>query len=144
MSRANPYLSDEVLATARAVLRPTLTSFATIEHPVGGTSAGGGANTGPATWAIVSGGTSVECAISPLVGGQVASEASQAVALNRWRVRFDYCAPAIGPGYRLTITGVDAGGGAWSRTVIVLGEHTPRTVSAARVYVCEDVGPGRR
>jgi hypothetical protein len=75
MSRANPFLSDDVLAASRAVLRRTLTSFATIERP--GTAA-------------------------------------------------------------------TAGGGAWTRVVIVLAEHTPRTASAARVYVCEDAGPGRR
>jgi hypothetical protein len=126
------------------VLRRTLTSFATIERPGTAATAGGGANTGAPTWTVVQSGTAVECAISPLVGGQVPTEASQAVALNRWRVRFDYCAPAIGPGYRLTVTGVDAGGGAWTRVVIVLAEHTPRTASAARVYVCEDAGPGRR
>jgi hypothetical protein len=144
MSRANPYLSDDALAAARAVLRPTLTSFATIERPTTGSTAGGGANTGAPAWTGVPNGTNVECAISPLVGGQVPTEASQSVALNRWRVRFDYCAPAVGPGYRLTISGVDAAGGAWTRVVVVLGEHTPRTVSAARVYVCEDAGPGRR
>lgn len=141
----NTLVSDGALASIRETLRGTLTSFAIVERPANTATGQGGANTSGTSFVTVDEGGGVPCAMAPLVSRALAGvEAQQDVALDRWRVRFDYCAPPIGPGYRLTISGIDVAGGPWTRRVIVLGEHTPRTLSAARIYICENAGPGRR
>lgn len=141
----SPLFSTGALERLRRLHVTTLKDRALIERPTS-TSGTGGANTGTRGFAVV-GGTDVTpaaCAISPAAAGSTATEADQNVALNRWNLRLDVEGPPLGPGYRVTVTGADLAGVVYTRVLVVLGEHNPRTWSTLRKYVCEDAGPGRR
>lgn len=141
-----PILTPGALERLRRLNRASMKDLATIEAPARAGAAYGGANTGSPGFVAVEA-TDVEpvaCRISPAAAGSTASEADQTVALNRWLLTLDVVGPPVGPGYRVTVTGFDSVGQGYTRRLIVLGEHNPRSYAAMRRYTCEDAGPGRR
>jgi hypothetical protein len=142
----SPLFTPGSLSRLRRLNLASMKDRAVVEAPTEAAGDDGGAGTGTDTWAPVAGTdvTPAPCRISPAAAGAVATEADQNVALNRWTLTLDVEGPAVGPGYRVTVTGIDVAGDAYTRRLIVLGEHNPRTFAAMRRYACEDAGPGRR
>jgi hypothetical protein len=137
-----PIFSADALAALRQQNVGSLTSLARIDGPVVSGSGGGGANAGGRAWHTVDGGAAVPCRMAPLVPAIESTQADENVNIARWVVVFDLTGPAVAEGQRLTITGVDVAGNAWSRVVLVVGSRSPRTFSAMRTFICQDVGPG--
>jgi hypothetical protein len=137
----DPMFSPEVLAELRDINRASLVSTATVKRLTIAGGGAGGANTGARSWTDVAEG--VPCRLSPIVPATPSSVADQTAYLGRWLVVVDLEAPAIRAGDRLEVSGVDEAVQPWTRTVLVLGDRSPRTFSAMRPYVCEDVPPGR-
>lgn len=137
-----PLFSSEALQSLRALNVGSLTSRARIDRPA--YAAGqGGANTGGRTWVTIDDGDAVPCRVSPLVPSAGNTEADENTNVAKWLVVFDLGDPAIHDGDRLTVTGTDVAGGAWSRSVIVVGPHYPRTFTSMRAFACNDAGPGQ-
>lgn len=145
-----PLFSDETLLAMRELHRGMLTSRARVDAPKAsaGMAGQGGANVGGRAWRTVTDpttgapATAVPCRVSPLVPAADSAQADETVNITRWAVAFDLEGPPVSEGDRLTVTGEDALGITWSRTVLVIGRQTPRTYSAMRIYICQDVGPG--
>lgn len=135
-----PPFNATAIASLRQLNRSALTSRALIERPGRAASPGGGANTGKRTWDDVA--ADVPCRLSTMEGVPVTLQAGQLTTPERLLAVFDLEGAEIQPGDRLTITGTDAAGGDWSRAVLVLSPRNPRTYSAMRVFVCQDVPPG--
>lgn len=141
-----PILDRVALAELRDLNRGSLVSRAKLERltDAAGPGPGGGANTRAKTWATVAGGDALPCRLAPASAGNPSSVADQTVDLARARLVLDVEGPAVLEGDRLTVTGVDAAGNAWTRVVAVLGAESPRSFSAMRVFVCENAPPGQR
>lgn len=139
-----PLFSETAIATLRSLNRASLTSLAKIDRPTRATSPGGGANTGTRTWHTIDDGAAVPCRLAILSqqGAVIVQQAGQPTSPDRLVVVFDLDGPAVKEGDRLTVTGTDAAGNDWTRVALVLTARTPRTVSAMRVFVCQDVPPG--
>lgn len=137
-----PLFSPDALRAMRSWHTGTLTSRARIDAPRAGlgSTGQGGANVGGRAWVTVA--DVVPCRMAPLDPASESAQADQTVNINRWVVAFDLEGPPVSEGDRLTVTGTDAVGGAWTRSVLVIGSRTPRTYSAMRSYICQDVGPG--
>lgn len=136
-----PFFNTAAVAALRQRNLDALDSVALIEAPARAASAGGGANTGALGWSPVALGDAVPCRLAPIAAPGVVIQAAQLTNPARVVVVFDLEGPAVLPGYRLTVTGVDGAGASWSRAVTVIGPKSPRTSSAMRAFVCADVGP---
>lgn len=142
--RVPPLFSTTAIAQLRGINRAALTSTATIARPTRAASPGGGANTGARTWVTIDDGEDVPCRLAILSqqGAVIVQQAGQPTSPDRMAAVFDLEGPEIKQGDRITVTGTDAAGGNWTRAVLVLTARNPRTYSAMRVFVCQDVPPG--
>lgn len=142
-----PFFSPDALRSLRDTNVALLVSSAQIDAAV--TIAGaGGANVGGRTWRTITDpatgapALAVPCRMAPLVPAVDSSQAEQTVNISRWMVTFDLGGPPVAEGNRLTVSGTDVAGNPWTRIVLVVGSRAPRTFSAMRSFVCQDVGPG--
>ncbi len=133
-----PFLSPAFLRSLRETNRASLDSLATILVRETTTNPGG-ANTGKGTWRETA--TAIPCRLSTVDGAPIVIQAGQLTTPDRVAVVFDLEGPDVAEGNRITVTGTDIAGQAWTRTVIVLTAQFPRTASAMRAFVCQDVGP---
>lgn len=136
-----PIFSADTLRALRDINVGSLTSRARIDEQAyaGGS---GGANVGGRTWHTIDDGDAVPCRMAPFVPAIDSAQADATANIARWVVVFDLNGPEVIEGYRLTITGADVAGNAWTRMVVVIGARSPRTFSAMRTFICHDVGAG--
>lgn len=139
--------SADTLRVLRDLNVSSLLSCARIDEAVT-LSGAGGANVAGRTWSTVvdpntqEPALAVPCRMAPLVAAIESGQAEQTVNIARWVVVFDLEGPPVVEGNRLTVSGVDVACVPWTRTVLVIGSRSPRTFSAMRTFVCQDVGPG--
>lgn len=136
-----PLFAPSALRALRALNRKSLDSVAVIEAPAIAGAPGGGANTGKRGWAVVDGGDAVPCRLSNAEAGTVVIQAGQSATPDRFLLVVDLEGPVIADGYRVTVTGVDIAGQAWQRVVSIVSAFNPRTNSAMRAFVVQDVSP---
>lgn len=136
-----PLFNPAALKSLRALNIAALDSRAVIETPSAASVPGGGANTGRKGWTVVDGGDDVPCRLSAMDAAPVVIQAGQFTTPEHVLVVFDLEGPDVRQGDRITVSGTDIASQEWTRRVTVLSALSPRTNSAMRMFVCQDVSP---